>query len=30
VRDGSATVFDSGRPRDAGRIGATGWVLSAD
>ncbi|WP_228995232.1 serine hydrolase [Streptomyces sp. DH8] len=30
VRDGAVTVFDSGRPRDAGRIGATGWVLSAD
>ncbi len=30
VRDGAATVFDSGRPRDAGRIGAVGWVLSAD
>ncbi|WP_079181583.1 serine hydrolase domain-containing protein [Streptomyces sp. Tue 6075] len=30
VRDGGRTVFDSERPRDAGRIGATGWVLSAD
>ncbi|MFJ8846500.1 serine hydrolase [Streptomyces cyaneofuscatus] len=30
VRDGNATVFDSGRPRDAGRNAATGWVLSAD
>lgn len=30
VRDGGRTVFDSARPRDAGRIGATGWVLSAD
>ncbi|WP_433395038.1 serine hydrolase [Streptomyces sp. CA-146814] len=30
VRDGAATVFDSGRPRDAGRIAAAGWVLSAD
>ncbi|MEW1613021.1 MULTISPECIES: serine hydrolase [unclassified Streptomyces] len=30
VRDGGATVFDSARPRDAGRIGAAGWVLSAD
>ncbi|MEV7309607.1 serine hydrolase [Streptomyces microflavus] len=30
VRDGGITVFDSARPRDAGRIGATGWVLSAD
>ncbi|MEV7291027.1 serine hydrolase [Streptomyces microflavus] len=30
VRDGGVTVFDSARPRDAGRIGATGWVLSAD
>ncbi|MFE2976052.1 serine hydrolase [Streptomyces sp. NPDC059258] len=30
VRDNGDTVFDSARPRDAGRIGATGWVLSAD
>ncbi|MFE3371128.1 hypothetical protein ACFXOK_16190, partial [Streptomyces sp. NPDC059173] len=30
VRDGGRTVFDSERPRDAGRIGATGWVPSAD
>ncbi|MFE2294133.1 serine hydrolase [Streptomyces sp. NPDC059452] len=30
VRDGGVTVFDSARPRDAGRIGAAGWVLSAD
>ncbi|MEU0625056.1 serine hydrolase [Streptomyces rubiginosohelvolus] len=30
VRDGGRTVFDSERPRDAGRIGATGWVRSAD
>ncbi|MGW4035944.1 serine hydrolase [Streptomyces sp. NPDC004778] len=30
VRDGGRTVFDSEQPRDAGRIGATGWVLSAD
>ncbi|WP_313750279.1 serine hydrolase [Streptomyces parvus] len=30
VRDGGRTVFDSERPRDAGRIGAAGWVLSAD
>ncbi|MFJ3940334.1 serine hydrolase [Streptomyces parvus] len=30
VRDGGRTVFDSERPRDAGRIGATGWALSAD
>ncbi|MFI1805559.1 serine hydrolase [Streptomyces californicus] len=30
VRDGRATVFDSERARDAGRIAATGWVLSAD
>ncbi|MFJ9638784.1 serine hydrolase [Streptomyces sp. NPDC101178] len=30
VRDGVGTVFDSGRPRDAGRIAAAGWVLSAD
>ncbi|MFE7459339.1 serine hydrolase [Streptomyces sp. NPDC057554] len=30
VRDGGVTLFDSGRPRDAGRIGAAGWVLSAD
>ncbi|MEW2309451.1 serine hydrolase [Streptomyces sp. NPDC006864] len=30
VRDGGRTVFDSERPRDAGQIGATGWVPSAD
>ncbi len=30
VRDGGVMVFDSDRPRDAGRIGAAGWVLSAD
>ncbi|MFJ1592821.1 serine hydrolase [Kitasatospora albolonga] len=30
VRDGGVILFDSGRPRDAGRIGAAGWVLSAD
>ncbi|MET9925932.1 MULTISPECIES: serine hydrolase [unclassified Streptomyces] len=30
VRDGAAAVFDSDRARDAGRIAATGWVLSAD
>ncbi|WNF25457.1 serine hydrolase [Streptomyces sp. C11-1] len=30
VRDGAHTVFDSDRPRDAGRIGAAGWVPSAD
>ncbi|MEU5286696.1 serine hydrolase [Streptomyces sp. NPDC020755] len=30
VRDGHRTVFDAERPRDAGRIEATGWVPSAD
>ncbi|MFC9800391.1 serine hydrolase [Streptomyces bacillaris] len=30
VRDDGRTVFDADRPRDAGRIEATGWVLSAD
>lgn len=30
VRDGARTVFDAERPRDAGRIEATGWVPSAD
>ncbi|MER7699292.1 serine hydrolase [Streptomyces sp. NPDC096095] len=30
VRDGVRTVFDAERPRDAGRIEATGWVRSAD
>ncbi|MGW3438901.1 serine hydrolase [Streptomyces bacillaris] len=30
VRDGVRTVFDADRPRDAGRIEATGWVVSAD
>ncbi|WP_179894391.1 serine hydrolase [Streptomyces anulatus] len=30
VRDGVRTVFDAERPRDAGRIEATGWAPSAD
>lgn len=30
VGDGDRTVFDAARPRDAGRIEAAGWVLSAD
>ncbi|MFI1224906.1 MULTISPECIES: serine hydrolase [unclassified Streptomyces] len=30
VRDGGRTVFDAERPRDAGRIEATGWAPSAD
>lgn len=30
VHDGGRTVFDAERPRDAGRIEATGWALSAD
>ncbi|MEU4029327.1 serine hydrolase [Streptomyces anulatus] len=29
VRDGVRTVFDAERPRDAGRIEATGWAPSA-
>ncbi|MEV5600462.1 serine hydrolase [Streptomyces sp. NPDC052299] len=30
VEDGGRTVFDEGRPSDAGRIEATGWTASAD
>ncbi|MFI1932903.1 serine hydrolase [Streptomyces sp. NPDC020330] len=30
VLDGHRTVFDAERPRDAGRIEATGWAPSAD
>ncbi|MFJ4963251.1 serine hydrolase [Streptomyces sp. NPDC088729] len=30
VRDGGRTLFDASRPRDAGRIEAVGWALSAD
>ncbi|MFJ6614990.1 serine hydrolase [Streptomyces sp. NPDC091289] len=30
VRDGVRMAFDAERPRDAGRIDATGWVPSAD
>lgn len=30
VRDGEATLFDENRPRDAGRIEATGWTRSAN
>lgn len=30
VRDGVRTAFDAERPRDAGRIEATGWAPSAD
>lgn len=30
VEDGGRTLFDGDRPRDAGRIEATGWTVSAD
>ncbi|MEU1127393.1 serine hydrolase [Streptomyces sp. NPDC005899] len=30
VRDGSRTLFDGNRPRDARRVDAKGWAVSAD
>ncbi|MFJ2296622.1 serine hydrolase [Streptomyces sp. NPDC087894] len=30
VEDAGRTLFDDGRPRDAGRVEATGWTVSSD
>ncbi|MFE4213912.1 serine hydrolase [Streptomyces sp. NPDC056844] len=30
VEDAGRTLFDDGRPRDAGRVEATGWAVSSD